>query len=133
MIEKSNPPGLHQPPGYHHIVTVQPTAMVYLAGQCPLDADGRLCGEDNLLEQVDQVLLNLATALTAAGTTPRNVVRTVVYVVTPERDELAAVWVRLRGSELAEAFSSASTLLGVTQLGFPGQLVEIEATAALVR
>jgi enamine deaminase RidA (YjgF/YER057c/UK114 family) len=35
------------------------------------------------------------------------------------------------GLELAPAFTSASTLLGVAQLGFPGQLVEIDVTAAL--
>jgi hypothetical protein len=34
-------------------------------------------------------------------------------------------------SALAPAFTTASTLLGVTQLGFTGQLVEIDLTAAL--
>ena len=34
-------------------------------------------------------------------------------------------------SPLREAFTTAATLLGVAQLGFPGQLIEIELTAAL--
>jgi hypothetical protein len=34
-------------------------------------------------------------------------------------------------SELAPAFTTASTLLGVSALGFGGQLVEIDLTAAL--
>ena len=34
-------------------------------------------------------------------------------------------------SELATAFTTASTLLGVAMLGYPGQLVEIDITAVL--
>ena len=34
-------------------------------------------------------------------------------------------------SPLAGAFTTASTLLGVTVLGFPGQLVEVDLTAVL--
>jgi hypothetical protein len=34
-------------------------------------------------------------------------------------------------SALGPAFSTASTLLGVTQLGYSGQRIEIELTAAL--
>jgi hypothetical protein len=41
------------------------------------------------------------------------------------------VWSRLRESDIAAAFESASTLLGVAQLGFTGQLVEIDVTAVL--
>jgi hypothetical protein len=39
------------------------------------------------------------------------------------------VWTLLRESELAEAFTTASTLLGVTVLGYPGQLLELDITA----
>jgi hypothetical protein len=41
------------------------------------------------------------------------------------------VWQQLATSELGPAFSTASTLLGVACLGFPGQLVELDVTAAL--
>ncbi len=40
-------------------------------------------------------------------------------------------WRRLNASDLGPAFTSASTLLGVAKLGFPGQLVEVDLTAAL--
>lgn len=102
---------------------------MYLAGQCPLTADGSVV--EGLLPQVDQVVANTAAALAFAGASPAEVVRTVIYVVTEDRSELSAVWDRLAGSEIGEAFSSASTLLGVAQLGFPGQLVELDVTAAL--
>lgn len=57
--------------------------------------------------------------------------RTVIYVVTPDADVLSAVWDRFVESEIGKAFTTASTLLGVAQLGYPGQLVELDVTAAL--
>ncbi len=128
-IERQNPPGLHTPPGYHHVTVAVSHRTVYLAGQCPLTADGAVA--EGLLPQVDQVVANTAAALAFAGASPADVVRTVIYVVTEDRSELSEVWDRLTGSEIGAAFSSASTLLGVAQLGFPGQLVELDVTAAL--
>jgi enamine deaminase RidA (YjgF/YER057c/UK114 family) len=129
-IDRSNPPGLHPTPGYHHLTIAPAGGAVYLAGQCPLDPSGDLAGPGDLLAQVDQVVANIGTALAAAGATPADVVRTVIYVATTDRADLAAVWTRLNESPIAAAFTSASTLLGVTVLGFPGQLVEVDITAA---
>jgi enamine deaminase RidA (YjgF/YER057c/UK114 family) len=131
VIERSNPAGMHLPPGYHHVTVVDAGRTAYLAGQCPLDARGELVGADDLMAQVDQVVANIAAALDAAGAGPADVVRTVIYVASADRDDLAAVWDRLRGSTVAAALTSASTLLGVAQLGYPGQLVEVDITAAL--
>ncbi|MFI6680678.1 RidA family protein [Kribbella sp. NPDC050470] len=128
-IERANPDKLHPTPGYHHITKVQADTLIYLAGQCPLDPSGDLA-EGGLEGQTDQVIRNILVALESAGATPDDVVRTVIYVASPVRDDLAAVWTQLNASPLALAFTSASTLLGVAQLGFPGQLVEIDVTAA---
>ncbi|MFE0024699.1 RidA family protein [Amycolatopsis sp. NPDC059021] len=129
-IERQNPPGLHATPGYHHVTIAEARRTVYLAGQCPLDAEGRVVPGD-VLAQTDQVVANTATALTAAGATPGDVVRTVIYVATEDREVLSAVWARLTASGIGAAFSTASTLLGVARLGYPGQLVELDVTAAL--
>jgi enamine deaminase RidA (YjgF/YER057c/UK114 family) len=129
-IEKTNPPGLHPTPGYHHVTKVQADTLIYLAGQCPLQPSGELA-EGGLEGQTAQVIENILTALESAGATPEDVVRTVIYVFSPEREDLSAVWTQLNESPLAPAFTAASTLLGVAQLGFPGQLVEIDVTAAL--
>ena len=129
-IERTNPDGLHPTPGYHHVTRVQADTLIYLAGQCPLQPSGDLA-EGGLEGQTEQVIRNILVALEAAGAGPKDVVRTVIYVASPDRDELAAVWTQLNASPLAPAFASASTLLGVAQLGFPGQLVEIDVTAAL--
>ena len=129
-IERQNPPGLHATPGYHHVTVTSAPRTVYLAGQCPLTPDGTLA-EGDVLAQADQVVANTAAALEFAGATPSDVVRTVIYVVTAERAVLSSVWDRLTASEIGPAFTTASTLLGVAQLGYPGQLVELDVTAAL--
>ncbi|GAA1707472.1 RidA family protein [Kribbella yunnanensis] len=129
-ISRTNPDGLHPTPGYHHVTKVQADTLIYLAGQCPLTPSGDLA-EGGLSGQTAQVIDNILTALGAAGATPEDVVRTVIYVNSADRDELGAVWAQLNESALAPAFTTASTLLGVAQLGFTGQLVEIDVTAAL--
>ena len=52
-------------------------------------------------------------------------------MVSDDRSALAQVWSRFTGSVIGPAFTTASTLLGVAQLGYPGQLVELDLIAAL--
>jgi enamine deaminase RidA (YjgF/YER057c/UK114 family) len=77
-----------------------------------------------------QVVANALAALEAVGAGPEDVVRSVIYVVSDSRTTLAAAWHQLTQSPLAPAFTTAATLLGVAQLGYPGQLIEIDLTAA---
>jgi enamine deaminase RidA (YjgF/YER057c/UK114 family) len=130
-ISRYNPENLHGTPGYHHVTVVEAGRLAFLAGQCPLDVSGALVGPDDVEAQIDQVAANAATALAAIGAQPDQVVRSVIYVVTDDREVLAAAWHRLCESVIGPAFTSASTLLGVAQLGFAGQLVEVDLTAAL--
>lgn len=130
-ITRINPEQLHETPGYHHITVVEAGRTAYLAGQCPLDRNGDLVGSGSLETQVDQVVANALTALAAVSAQPQCVVRSVIYARSDERDVLGAAWHRLTNSALGPAFTTASTLLGVTQLGFPGQLVEVDLTVAL--
>ncbi|WP_432086315.1 RidA family protein [Streptomyces sp. bgisy095] len=96
-----------------------------------LDGNGDLVGAGSLETQVDQVVANTLTALAAVSARPQHVVRSVIYVRSDERDLLGAAWRRLTESALGAAFTTASTLLGVAQLGFHGQLVEVDLTVAL--
>ncbi|MET7637849.1 RidA family protein [Streptomyces sp. NPDC005438] len=130
-ITRVNPPELHQPPGYHHITVVEAGRTAHLAGQCPVDLSQRVVGAGDLNAQIDQVVANSMTALGAVDAGPEDVVRSVIYVVTEDVDVLGATWDRLRASALGPALTTASTLLGVAQLGFPGQLVEVDLTASL--
>ncbi|MGW2178652.1 RidA family protein [Streptomyces sp. NPDC001732] len=134
-ISRINPDGLHPTPGYHHITVVEAGRTAHLAGQCPLDRSGTLVGPGDLDAQIDQVAANALVALAAVGAEPPRVVRSVIYVVSDDTAVLGAAWRRLTGSVLGPAFTTAfttaSTLLGVARLGFPGQLVEVDLTAAL--
>jgi enamine deaminase RidA (YjgF/YER057c/UK114 family) len=130
-ITRINPAELHPTPGYHHITVVEPSRMAFLAGQVPLDRSGALVGPGDLDAQVDQVAANSFAALSAARARPDQVVRSVISVVSGNVADLSTAWHRLNGSVIGSAFTAASTLLGVAQLGFPGQLIEVDLTAAL--
>jgi len=128
MIERTNALGLSQPPGYSHVVVASGSRLVTTAGAVPLDAEGALVGSGDRRAQAKQTLENLTLALEAVGASPSNVLKTTVYVVANERADLNEVWYEVQESGVAEA---ASTLLGVSILGYEGQLVEIEAIAVL--
>jgi enamine deaminase RidA (YjgF/YER057c/UK114 family) len=130
-ITRINPSELHPTPGYHHVTVVEAGRMAFLSGQCPLDPSGTLVGPGDLDAQINQVAANAIAALSAVGAEQSQVVRSVIYVVSSDRAVLGAAWQRLNESVLGPAFTTASTLLGVAQLGFDGQLVEVDLTAAL--
>lgn len=127
MAERIVVESLFPPPAYAH-VAVTASGLVFTAGAVPLDADGKLVGPDDYAAQTRQVLDNLRAQLAAAHAAPADVVKTTVYVVGRSGADLVAAWDVVRDSDFAGA---PSTLLGVALLGYPGQLVEIEATAVL--
>lgn len=132
VIDKFNPSTVHEPSGYSHVTISHAGRLAHLAGQCPLDLSGEVVGQPgDYTTQTEQVIANCLAVLQAAGATPADVVRSLVYVVSPDSAVLAAVWTQLTGSPLAPAFTTASTLLGVASLGYRGQLVEVDLTAAL--
>jgi enamine deaminase RidA (YjgF/YER057c/UK114 family) len=129
MLRRLNPPTVHEPSGYSHVTISEAGRLAHLAGQCPLDLAGEVV--PSLEGQVDQVIANCLAVLDAAGASPADVVRSVVYVVSDDSIVLSSVWDRLMASALAPALTSASTLLGVAALGYGGQLIEVDLTAAL--
>jgi len=131
QITRINPAELHPTPAYHHITVVEAGRMAFLAGQSLLNRLGALVGPGDLDIQVDQVAANAIAALSVVGASPEHVVRSVIYVVSDDVAVLGAAWRRLTGSVMGPAFTTASTLLGVARLGFPGQLIEVDLTAAL--
>jgi len=65
-LERIDPEELARPSGFAHAVKARGTATVHLAGQTALDRDGRIVGT-GVVEQFEQALGNLLTALRAAG------------------------------------------------------------------
>ncbi|MFG2009117.1 RidA family protein [Micromonospora sp. NPDC048868] len=123
-------PALSDVAEYAYAATVEPPArLVYTAGACPLDAEGRTVSPGDPVGQARQVMANLETALAAAGARLTDVVKTTVYVASSRQEDLVAVWEVVR-----DAFGDhdpPSTLLGVAVLGYSDQFVEVEAVAAV--
>ncbi|WP_225822541.1 RidA family protein [Streptomyces naphthomycinicus] len=131
MIQRVTVPALFPPPAYAHASVVEAgTKLAFLAGAVPLDADGELVGPGDPVRQAGQVIANLREQLLAVGSDLDQVVATDVYVVASEPATLSEVWNVVEASGLSRG-PHASTLLGVSCLGYTGQLVEITATAVV--
>jgi enamine deaminase RidA (YjgF/YER057c/UK114 family) len=102
---------------------------VHTAGACPLDEHGNVVAPGDVAAQARQVMANLAAALEAAGASLSDVAKSTVYVASPDRDDLVAAWDVVRAA--FGDHDAPSTLLGVAVLGYPEQLVEVEAVAVL--
>jgi enamine deaminase RidA (YjgF/YER057c/UK114 family) len=112
---------------YAYAAVADRAGLVFTAGACPLDEHGHVTAPGDVPAQARQALANLRTALEESGATVRDVVKTTVFVASSDRGDPVAAW-----KEVAAAFAGhqvPSTLLGVTVLGYPDQLVEIEAIA----
>ena len=72
-------------------------------------------------------MANLVTTLADAGCGLEDVARTAVYVASSDRADLVAAWEVVRAA--FGDHDAPSTLLGVALLGYPDQLVEVEAIA----
>jgi enamine deaminase RidA (YjgF/YER057c/UK114 family) len=103
--------------------------LIYTAGACPLDETGMVAAVGDVAGQAALAMANLAAALRAAGAGLADVVKTTIYVASAQREDLVTAWDVVRG-QFGE-HDAPSTLLGVAILGYPDQLVEIEAIAAL--
>lgn len=118
------------PAPYAYAATAPSTCrLIFMAGACPLTPEGATASPGNYVEQARTCLLNLEQALTDADAELTDVVSTRVLVATSERKDLVAVWDVV--SEWFGEHDAPSTLVGVTLLGYPDQLVEIEAVAAV--
>jgi reactive intermediate/imine deaminase len=104
-----------------------PQSVVFLAGQVPLSADGKLVGEGDFVAQCRQVFENLQTVLEQAGASFDSVVKVTVFL--PDITNLQAY--REVKSEFVTGRQPASTAVEVKGLAFPGLMVEVEAIAVL--
>jgi enamine deaminase RidA (YjgF/YER057c/UK114 family) len=112
---------------YAYASVVGPGSLVFTAGACPLDDAGAVVCVGDHVGQARRVMGNLVTALAASGCTLADVARSTVYVASADRPDLVAVWDVVRAA--FGDHDAPSTLLGVSALGYPDQLVEVEAIA----
>ncbi|MFF6787685.1 RidA family protein [Streptomyces filamentosus] len=103
------------------------TRTLYLSGQTAMNADGRPEHEGDMAAQLALSADNVEAVLGAAGMSLANLVRLDVY--TTDVDLLFRHYGVLAARLAAAGVAPATTMLGVTRLAIPGQLVELEGTA----
>ncbi|MFG1710844.1 RidA family protein [Nonomuraea sp. M3C6] len=104
--------------------------LIFLAGACPLNEDGSTAAMGDYAGQAAKAIENMQAALTASGASLQDVISTRVLVASTQQKDLVAAWEVVRDS--FGDHDVPSTLMGVTVLGYHGQLVEIEAVAAVL-
>lgn len=103
--------------------------LLFMAGACPLNQDGEVLDVNDYERQASLCVENLKEALKECGASLNDVVYTKVLVASHNRADLVTAWRAIR-NEFGD-HDVPSTLSGVTVLGYPNQLVELEAVAAV--
>ena len=103
------------------------TRTLYCSGQTAMDAEGKPQHEGDIAAQLALSLDNLEAVLAEAGMSLANLVRLDVY--TTDVDGLFPHYGVLAARLGAAGVAPATTMLGVSRLAVPGQLVELEGTA----
>jgi len=103
------------------------TRTLYCSGQTAMDGDGNPQHDGDMAAQLVLSLGNLQAVLEQAGMSLANLVRLVVY--TTDVDLLFQHYGGLTSRLGAARVTPTTTMLGVTRLAIPGQMVELEGTA----
>jgi enamine deaminase RidA (YjgF/YER057c/UK114 family) len=126
-----NPDGLAPPRGFNHgILAPAGGRVLFVAGQAPTDADGRVVSSD-FVAQFERALANAVVVVEAAGGAATDIGRLTIYVTDLQEYKNA-------GKPLGEAYRRvlgrhypAMALVQVVGLVDDGARVEIEATAVV--
>ncbi|WP_405529177.1 RidA family protein [Streptomyces canus] len=121
------PAGVAPAAQYSHVVLGR-GRFVAIAGQVPLDEDGKLVGEGDSMAQARQVFENLRRCLTAAGATFDDVVK-LTYFVT-DMAHLPALRAA-RAEQIPDDRLPAASAVQVAALVRPEFLMEVEAFAVV--
>jgi enamine deaminase RidA (YjgF/YER057c/UK114 family) len=130
-IHLIHPARLYSDAPYAYASIAPQGSLIFTAGACPLDDEGQVVGAGDVRAQASLAVANLGIALAASGATLADVLKTTIFVASTEQADLVAAWEVIKAA--FGDHDAPSTLLGVTVLGWPGQLVEIEAVAVGVQ
>ncbi|MFJ5877135.1 RidA family protein [Streptomyces sp. NPDC093088] len=103
------------------------TRTLYVSGQTATSREGRPEHDGDMAAQLALGIDNLEAVLAEAGMSLANLVHLNVY--TTDVDLLFPHYGVLAARLGAAGVAPATTMLGVTRLALPGQLVELEGTA----
>ncbi|MFD3521665.1 RidA family protein [Streptomyces sp. NPDC058653] len=103
------------------------TQTLYISGQTAMNGDGKPQHDGDMAGQLALSVDNLEAVLGEAGMSLANLVRLNVY--TTDVDLLFRHYGELAARLGAARVAPTTTMLGVTRLAIPGQMVELEGTA----
>ncbi|GAA3649463.1 RidA family protein [Nocardioides ginsengisoli] len=132
-IQKMWPDTMPPTHGWPQVTVATGSKLVFTSGQVAQDTDEKMvAGPDDYEGQTYQSMINGYAGIAAAGGTPRDVVRLMIYVVDPTPENLEQAYAGF-GRALADvgAKPSGMTLIGVSGLSDPTHKVEIDMTAVL--
>ena len=129
-VEFLSPEGLVRNPAFSHVaVTSGNIRTIYIGGQDAIDGDGNIVGRGDIAAQTERILLNVKTALAAAGAGPEHVVKWQVLMVDGQDFRPGyATFQRVWGDRADPPVITAAVVKG---LAHPDFLVEIDAIAVV--
>jgi 2-iminobutanoate/2-iminopropanoate deaminase len=110
----------------HYTDAVRVGDLLFVSGCVPVDADGRLVGDD-VVAQARQTFANVGAVLEAAGSSFADVAKVTIFLT--DVDDRARIN-PVRQEVFGES-RPASTLVEVSRLAIPGAKIEVEAVAVV--
>jgi len=110
----------------HYTDAVQAGDLLFVSGIVPVDAEGRLVG-DNVVVQARKVFENMGEVLAVAGCSFADVVKVTLYLTDVDERSL----INPVRQEVFGPARPASTLVEVSGLAVPGARIEVEAIAVV--
>ena len=80
ITDRLDPTGLATIPGAVNLTIATGSRIIHISGQTGVDADGKVVGSTHL-DQSRRALQNLRVAIEAAGATPADIAKLMIYVV----------------------------------------------------
>ena len=125
-VERSNPSGLANPPGYSHVVKDGTT--VYVAGQLARNSAGETVGEGDFSAQAEQAFKNVQAALESVGSNMHCIMKMNVFMT--HREDIPAYRV-VRARFVPDDALPVSTLILCSGLADPVFRIEVEVIATM--
>jgi 2-iminobutanoate/2-iminopropanoate deaminase len=124
--EEIRVPGQPEPIS-HYTDAVRAGHLVFISGCVPVDSEGRLVGEGDVVVQARQTLENVGAVLAAAGCSFADVAKVTIFLTNvDDRPRINPV-----RQEFFRNSRPASTLVEVSRLAIPGAKIEVEAVAVV--
>ncbi|MFS0654846.1 RidA family protein [Bacillus sp. 179-C3.3 HS] len=99
---------------------------IYISGQFSYDKNGMFVGKENIEAQTLQTFENLDRVLVGLGVTKSNIAYVEIFLTNPQEHSETVIDLF---KEYLVQHRPAGSLIGVTDLAFPEQLIEVKAIA----